>query len=58
MYCLIGVVNIFKGILELYDLVDLWKDSPMFQFFRNFHYNPPIKCRSCIEYLQCMVVVG
>lgn len=36
------------------NLADVWKFSPMFQFFRFFHANPPIKCRSCTTYKQCM----
>ena len=37
-----------------FNLADVWKFSPMFQFFRFFHANPPKKCRSCRAYKQCM----
>ncbi|MDO8725613.1 MAG: radical SAM protein [Candidatus Methanoperedens sp.] len=49
-----GLQAFSGGNIRTHDLADLWKVSPMFQFFRYFHSNPPLKCRSCIEYWQCM----
>lgn len=49
-----GLQAFSGGNIRTHDLADLWKASPMFQFFRYFHSNPPLKCRSCIEYWQCM----
>jgi len=37
-----------------FNLSDIWKFSPIFQFLRFFHSNPPQKCRSCALYQQCM----
>ncbi len=49
-----GLQAFSGGNIRMHDLADLWKASPMFQFFRFFHSNPPLKCRSCIGYRQCM----
>ena len=49
-----GLQAFSGGNIRTHDLADLWKGSPMFQFFRYFHSNPPLKCRSCSEYWQCM----
>lgn len=35
-------------------LESIWNDSPLLQFFRNFHRNPPEKCRACSRYSVCM----
>jgi radical SAM protein with 4Fe4S-binding SPASM domain len=35
-------------------LTELWNNSPLFQFIRNFHSNPPNKCRQCVLYENCM----
>jgi len=37
-----------------YDLPSIWKFSPMLQFLRYFHSNPPNQCRTCQAYKQCM----
>lgn len=37
-----------------FNLSDIWRFSPIFQFFRYFHSNPPRKCRGCVTYLRCM----
>jgi radical SAM protein with 4Fe4S-binding SPASM domain len=37
-----------------FNLSDIWKFSPIFQFLRFFHSNPPNKCRGCTMYQQCM----
>ena len=37
-----------------FNLSDIWKFSPIFQFLRFFHANPPNKCRGCAMYQQCM----
>ena len=37
-----------------FNLSDIWKFSPIFQFLRFFHSNPPNKCRGCAMYQQCM----
>ncbi len=49
-----GLQAFSGGNIRTHELADLWKASPMFQFFRYFHSNPPLKCQSCIEYWQCM----
>lgn len=51
-----GLQTFSGGNIRTYalNLADLWKFSPMFQFFRFFHANPPINCRSCVAYKQCM----
>jgi len=38
-----GLQEFSGGSIRTHDLVDLWKDSPIFQFFRYFHSNPPLK---------------
>jgi radical SAM protein with 4Fe4S-binding SPASM domain len=40
--------------MEENNLVSIWRDSPILQFFRNFHNNPPSKCADCLRYPQCM----
>lgn len=35
-------------------LSELWKYSPLFQFIRNFHSNPPQKCQNCSIHKNCM----
>jgi radical SAM protein with 4Fe4S-binding SPASM domain len=35
-------------------LESIWTDSPLLQFFRNFHRNPPKKCKICKKYNICM----
>jgi radical SAM protein with 4Fe4S-binding SPASM domain len=35
-------------------LDSIWTDSPLLQFFRNFHRNPPKKCEACNKYSICM----
>lgn len=37
-----------------FNLADIWEFSPIFQFFRFFHSNPPNKCRDCAIYRRCM----
>ncbi|MBA7501436.1 putative mycofactocin radical SAM maturase MftC [subsurface metagenome] len=37
-----------------FNLSDIWKFSPVFQFIRFFHSNPPNKCRGCAIYQRCM----
>jgi radical SAM protein with 4Fe4S-binding SPASM domain len=35
-------------------LKSIWNNSPLLQFFRDFHRNPPTKCTSCNEHENCM----
>lgn len=35
-------------------LSSIWKESPLLQFFRNFHVNPPRKCSECKKHGTCM----
>lgn len=35
-------------------LSEIWHYSPLFQFIREFHSNPPEKCRGCGLYQDCM----
>lgn len=35
-------------------LNSIWTDSPLLQFFRNFHKNPPKKCKICKKHNICM----
>ncbi len=49
-----GLQAFSGGNIRTHDLADLWKTSPVFQFFRFFHSNPPLKCRNCTGYRQCM----
>lgn len=35
-------------------LTSIWTTSPLLQFFRNFHENPPKKCHGCKRYADCM----
>lgn len=37
-----------------YTLSGIWKSSPLFQFIRRFHSNPPEKCQNCGVYSECM----
>lgn len=37
-----------------FDLSNIWRFSPIFQFLRFYHANPPDKCSSCAIYQQCM----
>lgn len=37
-----------------FNLSDIWQHSPVLQFFRYFHSNPPQKCRHCSIYQECM----
>jgi len=37
-----------------YTLSEIWHHSPLFQFIRDFHSNPPRKCRACTLYQECM----
>lgn len=37
-----------------FNLSDIWRFSPILQFFRYFHSNPPRKCQDCVKYAQCM----
>lgn len=37
-----------------FNLSYIWEFSPIFQFFRFFHSNPPDKCRGCAIYQHCM----
>ena len=37
-----------------FNLSEIWKFSPIFQFLRFFHANPPNKCQGCAMYQQCM----
>lgn len=37
-----------------FDLEGVWRFSPIFQFIRFFHHNPPSRCRGCVLYHQCM----
>ena len=37
-----------------FNLSEIWKFSPIFQFIRFFHANPQNKCRGCAMYQQCM----
>jgi len=36
------------------NLSSLWKFSPLLQFFRDFHENPPKKCATCEKHSTCM----
>lgn len=35
-------------------LHSIWTTSPLLQFFRSFHRNPPKKCSSCSKHSSCM----
>jgi radical SAM protein with 4Fe4S-binding SPASM domain len=35
-------------------LTEVWRFSPLFQFFRRFHSNAAKKCQSCARYGNCM----
>jgi len=37
-----------------YTLLKIWRCSPLFQFIRRFHSNPPKKCQECTIYNDCM----
>ena len=37
-----------------YTLLKIWRYSPLFQFIRRFHSNPPKKCQECAIYNDCM----
>jgi radical SAM protein with 4Fe4S-binding SPASM domain len=37
-----------------FDLSHIWKSSPLLQFLRYFHSNPPSRCKVCQVYQQCM----
>jgi radical SAM protein with 4Fe4S-binding SPASM domain len=51
-----GTVMFAAGNLRDEDctLSELWKQSPLFQFIRKFHSNPPEKCQKCRTYRSCM----
>jgi radical SAM protein with 4Fe4S-binding SPASM domain len=36
------------------NLSSIWKESPLLQFFRRFHANPPQKCVKCKRHSSCM----
>lgn len=40
--------------MEENNLVSIWRDSPLLQFFKDFHNNPPNKCAECLKHPQCM----
>jgi radical SAM protein with 4Fe4S-binding SPASM domain len=40
--------------MEENNLTSIWRDSPLLQFFRRFHNDPPKKCVNCLRYPQCM----
>lgn len=35
-------------------LLSIWSNSPLLQFFRSFHKNPPNKCQKCKRHETCM----
>jgi radical SAM protein with 4Fe4S-binding SPASM domain len=35
-------------------LSSIWSTSPLLQFLRDFHLNPPKKCSTCDNHIQCM----
>jgi len=35
-------------------LAEIWEFSPLFQFLRAFHSNPPTKCQECDRFQHCM----
>jgi len=37
-----------------YTLAEIWRFSPLFQFLRRFHSNPPEKCQACVKFRNCM----
>lgn len=37
-----------------YTLTEIWRASPLFQFLRRFHSDPPRKCRTCLRFHACM----
>lgn len=51
-----GTVMFAAGNLRDEDctLSELWQQSPLFQFIRKFHSNPPEKCQKCRIYKSCM----
>lgn len=40
--------------MPAYKLTEIWKFSPLFQFLRKFHSNPPEKCQGCVKSQHCM----
>lgn len=51
-----GRVVFSAGNLQMDEnnLSSIWKDSPLLQFFRSFHKNPPQKCSVCRRHSACM----
>jgi radical SAM protein with 4Fe4S-binding SPASM domain len=51
-----GGVLFSAGNLQMEEnsLSSIWRDSPLFQFFRAFHRNPPKKCSMCTKHSTCM----
>ncbi len=51
-----GRIIFSAGNVQMHEdsIESIWNDSPLLQFFRNFHRNPPEKCRTCNRYSTCM----
>lgn len=51
-----GVPQFSVGSLRehKFDLSNIWQFSPLLQFLRYFHSNPPGQCKICQVYQQCM----
>jgi radical SAM protein with 4Fe4S-binding SPASM domain len=51
-----GWISLSGGNLQSCEnsLTSIWTTSPLLQFFRNFHRNPPKKCSGCKRYNNCM----
>jgi len=51
-----GMVIFSAGNLQAEEnsLLSIWTTSPLLQFFRSFHKNPPKKCSGCARHDTCM----
>jgi radical SAM protein with 4Fe4S-binding SPASM domain len=51
-----GRIMFSAGNLQIVEnnLRSLWKESPLLQFFRAFHENPPMRCLGCAKHGTCM----
>lgn len=51
-----GRIIFSAGNVQMHEdsIESIWNDSPLLQFFRNSHINPPEKCRACNRYSTCM----
>jgi len=51
-----GQITFSAGNLQAPEnsLSSIWTKSPLLQFFRNFHKNPPKKCSRCKRHESCM----